>query len=243
RPDRLVHWRGRRRPPGAAAALRGTGCSLRLRAAAAQRPDEDRALLADLRSFSAVGGDLRPRRVRGGGDVDPSAGTATEHALSKFTPDAKARSGTALCLSGGGYRAALFHLGALRRLNELGLLSKVTTICSVSGGSILAAHLAQRLRPWPKEGEVIGDWDERVAGPFRAFTTKNIRTGPILERLEPWYWPSTSTAVEALAKIYERDLTTLRLAELPEHPRFILCATDMAYGVNWVFERTRAGDY
>jgi NTE family protein len=31
----------------------------------------------------------------------------------------------AVCLSGGGFRAALFHLGALRRLHELGILQKV----------------------------------------------------------------------------------------------------------------------
>jgi NTE family protein len=58
----------------------------------------------------------------------------------------------ALCLSGGGFRAALFHLGALRRLNELGILATVETIASVSGGSILAAHLATHMRPWPQPG-------------------------------------------------------------------------------------------
>ena len=42
----------------------------------------------------------------------------------------------ALCLSGGGYRAMLFHLGALWRLNELGYLKKLARISSVSGGSI-----------------------------------------------------------------------------------------------------------
>jgi NTE family protein len=30
--------------------------------------------------------------------------------------------GVALCLSGGGYRAMLFHVGAIWRLNELGYL-------------------------------------------------------------------------------------------------------------------------
>jgi hypothetical protein len=49
-----------------------------------------------------------------------------------------------LCLSGGGYRAMLFHLGALWRLNELGLLSKLNRISSVSGGSITAGYLAIR---------------------------------------------------------------------------------------------------
>jgi len=45
-----------------------------------------------------------------------------------------------LGLSGGGFRATLFHLGVLRRLAELDLLRELSIISSVSGGSILAAH-------------------------------------------------------------------------------------------------------
>ncbi len=45
----------------------------------------------------------------------------------------------ALALSGGGSRAIAFHLGCLRALRETGLLSKVTVISSVSGGSVVAA--------------------------------------------------------------------------------------------------------
>ena len=48
----------------------------------------------------------------------------------------------ALALSGGGFRATLFHLGVIRFMYENQLLRQVTHICSVSGGSILAAHLA-----------------------------------------------------------------------------------------------------
>lgn len=47
-----------------------------------------------------------------------------------------------LALSGGGFRATLFHLGVLKFLSEKDLLKNVTEIYSVSGGSILAAHLA-----------------------------------------------------------------------------------------------------
>ncbi len=47
----------------------------------------------------------------------------------------------ALALSGGGFRATLFHLGVIRFLYENRLLQRVTHICSVSGGSILAADL------------------------------------------------------------------------------------------------------
>src|SRR6266566_10119491 len=49
--------------------------------------------------------------------------------------------GLALCLSGGGYRAMLFHLGALWRLNELGYLPRLDRVSSVSGGSITAGVL------------------------------------------------------------------------------------------------------
>ena len=46
-----------------------------------------------------------------------------------------------LCLSGGGSRAMLFHVGALRRLNELGLLARLDRVSSVSGGSIVSGLL------------------------------------------------------------------------------------------------------
>jgi predicted acylesterase/phospholipase RssA len=46
-----------------------------------------------------------------------------------------------LALSGGGFRATLFHLGVVRFLADAGLLAQVTDITAVSGGSILGAHL------------------------------------------------------------------------------------------------------
>ena len=45
-----------------------------------------------------------------------------------------------LALSGGGYRAAAYHIGALRALYKLGVIDKVDVISSVSGGSIVAAY-------------------------------------------------------------------------------------------------------
>ena len=43
-----------------------------------------------------------------------------------------------LCLSGGGFRAAFFHLGALHGLAEQGLLQRTRLLVTVSGGSIAA---------------------------------------------------------------------------------------------------------
>lgn len=66
--------------------------------------------------------------------------------LEKYLPsEKKIPKSIGLALSGGGFRATLFHLGAIRRLHELGILPNVTTISSVSGGSILNGFLASRL--------------------------------------------------------------------------------------------------
>ncbi len=45
-----------------------------------------------------------------------------------------------LALSGGGARAIAFHLGCLRALHRLGLLDRVVTLSTVSGGSVIGAY-------------------------------------------------------------------------------------------------------
>ena len=47
-----------------------------------------------------------------------------------------------LALSGGGYRAAAYHIGTLRALHKLGILKDLDVISSVSGGAIIAAYYA-----------------------------------------------------------------------------------------------------
>jgi NTE family protein len=51
-------------------------------------------------------------------------------------PPDQLEEGIGLALSGGGYRAMIFHVGGLIRLNEVALLRKIKRISSVSGGSI-----------------------------------------------------------------------------------------------------------
>lgn len=175
-------------------------------------------------------------------DAAPGAGAATRHALDTFLPrPPPQRHGIALCLSGGGYRAALFHLGALRRLHELGVLGQVDEITSVSGGSITSALYAAALVRAEPDG--IQDFDGEVAGPVRAFTKRNIRTRAILERLLPWNWLRSDTGAHALADEYRAALPAFPLAALPERPDFVFCATDMVLGVAWTFERQHIGDY
>jgi predicted acylesterase/phospholipase RssA len=75
-----------------------------------------------------------------------------------------------LAMSGGGYRASLFHLGSLWRLNELGWLRKLDVITSVSGGSIVAAFLGSR---W---SELEFDDRDDVAKNFEDVFLKPMRT-------------------------------------------------------------------
>lgn len=175
---------------------------------------------------------------RSGDPVAAGLGPHRRRALPKAE-----RQGIALCLSGGGYRAALFHLGALRRLNELGILGQVDTITSVSGGSIFAAHLAVHLAAhtgdWPPAGGEVPDWDHGVAVPLRDFVRTNIRTAAILSRLRPRNWRNASATIEALAARYAAEITSAGLPTLPKRPSFVICATDMEFGVQWVFDSRR----
>lgn len=141
-----------------------------------------------------------------------------------------------LCLSGGGYRAMLFHLGALRRLFEVGLLRHVTDVSSVSGGSILAGRLAATVACWTSTSEQadLTAWDKEIADPIRRFAQRNIRTPAMLLA------PVNRGAVRGLARAY-RDINDKRLDELPPFPRFQFCATDTVFGSRWTFERTRMG--
>lgn len=94
--------------------------------------------------------------------------------LSNFLPStAKIPNSVGLSLSGGGFRATLFHLGAIRRLNEFGILPKLTTVSSVSGGSILNGFLASRLETPLSNG--ITDFDNSTSKKIRQFCSLDIR--------------------------------------------------------------------
>ena len=88
-----------------------------------------------------------------------------------------------LALSGGGFRAAFFHVGVLARLAEVGLLPRVEVISTVSGGSIVGALyylcLKRRLESMPEDGIGRDGYLELVAeveALLRRGAQRNIRT-------------------------------------------------------------------
>jgi predicted acylesterase/phospholipase RssA len=82
-----------------------------------------------------------------------------------------------LALSGGGFRATLFHLGVVRLLNETEQLSQVKRIGAVSGGSVLAAHLVLH---WEQYAGSKEDFD-KAAQEIIQFVQKDIR-GRVVRR-------------------------------------------------------------
>ena len=158
------------------------------------------------------------------------------------------RKGIALCLSGGGFRAALFHAGAIRRLNELGVLSRVRTISSVSGGSIASGLLATVWTRLERVGDRFTNLESLFEQPLRAFCGSNIRNGPLLwGRLNPRNWPrllsSAFSATDLLAVEYRRLLGSVRLSALPDSPRFVFCAANLQTGVSFELSARSIGDY
>jgi NTE family protein len=149
--------------------------------------------------------------------------------------------GIALALSGGGFRAMLFHAGALMRLNELGLLSKVSRISSVSGGSIASGYLAY---VWKQLGDAdragsYAQFKEKYVAPMLAFSRQKIDVGDILTGLLPW-----TSAAEQVQDSYDKALFHgMKLQALPDTPQFIFCATNLQTGVNFRFTKPYAGDY
>jgi len=88
--------------------------------------------------------------------------------------------GTGLCLSGGGYRAMLFHLGALWRLNELRQLQRVARVSSVSGGSITAGVLALAWDDLAFENGRATNFVGAVVEPVRRLAGRTIDVPAIL---------------------------------------------------------------
>jgi NTE family protein len=70
----------------------------------------------------------------------------TDEASSETAPQAASHR-IGLALSGGGIRAAVFHLGVLRRLAFERLLESVSVVSTVSGGSLVAAAIVSRNPP------------------------------------------------------------------------------------------------
>ena len=152
--------------------------------------------------------------------------------------------GPALCLSGGGYRAMLFHTGVLWRLNEFGYLPKLRRISSVSGGSITAGLLAMRWDSLDFSNGTAPSFREQVVDPIMKLASHTI---DIWAGLKGIFWfGSISKYVASSYKKYLFGETTLReiTSKDPQSaPFFVFNSTSVQSGVLWRFTRDYMWDY
>jgi len=151
--------------------------------------------------------------------------------------------GIGLALSGGGFRATLFNLGALWRLNDGGLLPQVRRITSVSGGSIANGVLGLH---WPelafRDGVAV-NFRALVAQPLMRFCLKGIDTaagiGGLLSLVD-------SIADKVQDKYAEGLFGAATLQDLPAEgagPAFVFYATSLQTGSSVRMSRKYLADY
>src|SRR5215831_14304372 len=148
-----------------------------------------------------------------------------------------------LSLSGGGYRAMLFHVGALYRLNEIGLLGKLTRISSVSGGSITAGLLGMLWNQLQFQNGKTARFDQFVGG-MRAMANTSVDAGAVIGGIL-----LPGSIADRVAKAYDDVLFKgAKLGDLPDDtgkkaPRFVINATNIQSAALWRFSRPYMGDY
>ena len=140
--------------------------------------------------------------------------------------------GIGLALSGGGFRATLFHLGTLWRINEMGMLPSLSAISAVSGGSLVAGVLGIRWERLGFQNDFAAHFAEQVVQPILKFCRINVDVKSII------FGPFTGSST--LERFYDKHLvgkTTLQ--ELPDYPEFIFNAYHLETGRNWRFSKAR----
>jgi predicted acylesterase/phospholipase RssA len=117
-----------------------------------------------------------------------------------------------LALSGGGFRASLFHLGVLARLAEMDVLRSVEVLSTVSGGSIVGAHYYLWLRSLLMErtdGQIGADdyvaLVKKVQDTFLAGIRENLRTRGLSNLIcnLKFVLPGSYTRSNRMGELYE----------------------------------------
>ncbi len=121
-----------------------------------------------------------------------------------------------LALSGGGFRAACFHLGVMKKLDDIGLLDKIDLLSCVSGGSIAGGVLALN---WGT-GTALDKLEEYLS--TRSIAVSSV-IGGLLDPFEG--------RVAKLARSYDKHLFDGKtLSALAGGPRIYFNATNLATG-------------
>ena len=136
-----------------------------------------------------------------------------------------------LALSGGGFRATLFHLGAVWRLNEMAMLPEIARFSSVSGGSILAGLMAVRWANLDFREGIAVNFDDEIVGPIWEFCSRNIDRPAVTLGLV--------AGTRKLEQSYRNYLVgPAELRDLPDCPDFVFNAAHIETGRNCTLSKS-----
>lgn len=151
-----------------------------------------------------------------------------------------------LALSGGGFRAAGYHLGVLKRLEELGVLARIQALSTVSGGSITGALFALRCA---QNGGSPGSYPvDMLIQELEPFFLENLRGRALFgtpHRAFRALYSIFSTKMSRIGLMVEElDKQLFKHATVDQLPPWIaINATNLRTGKGWRFMSDRAGDF
>lgn len=151
-----------------------------------------------------------------------------------------------LALSGGGFRAAAFHLGVLKRLEELAILPRIERVSTVSGGSVTGALYALKCKQHG-DGAPGAYSVEALVADMRSVLTCDFRRRALFGswRRKLRTLCSLSGMIDRVSMVShmldEEVFGGAMLCEVP--PWLLVNATNVLTGKGWKFFHDRAGDY
>lgn len=138
-----------------------------------------------------------------------------------------------LIISGGGFRATLFHLGVAKHLVKLNLFEKIRVISSVSGGSILNALISLHFEKIKSEEDFIKLIEEPIIKMIKGDFRNNVMLHTIF-----------AIKSKSVKKILNKRLYhNKKMSDLSDKLTSIINATDINQGRRWIFTQDKFGGF
>ena len=148
-----------------------------------------------------------------------------------------------LALSGGGFRATVFHIGVLSFLAEKKQLENISYISTVSGGSLLIGLIySLNHNKWPTSQEFLSN----IAPQLKEQLTKSSLIKDTF--LSLFSHPSNLRYLFHRVKVLAYTLKyvwkiNFTVSDIPEYPKLAINATTSETGKSWRFSNDKMGDY
>ncbi|STX39581.1 patatin-like phospholipase family protein [Legionella feeleii] len=147
-----------------------------------------------------------------------------------------------LALSGGGVRAAIFHLGALKWLAENNQLENIKHLSTVSGGTLVTGLIFYLNNyVWPCSNVYLTEIHPKLC---KIFTHSDLQLTLVKKTFNPFNWSHLLSRANILAKAIE-ECWGIRgmLSDVKSHPIWTINGTTFENGRRFRFKQNTCGDY